>query len=244
MADPEQPDPETPSGGLSTGRKGRPPVSLRAKIGERKVGETPDGKSVMAAVTRLDRVREVMSIGGFDKDCAARCGVRVETYREWLKLGVAARADLANDRRTRRDLTAHERQCVELAMVVEEAEAEGRLLLMGVAERLSRGGIEVTTTTEKLDGKGKALERTTKVERTLPDGAMVRWRMERRWPGDFAKRVEVTGPDGGPVRADVPVVEKLLADLARIAGTKAAGEAAIAAHANGNGVEAEPNGVH
>lgn len=234
MSDPAAPS--SPGGGLATGKGGRPPINLRAKIAERTVEK--DGQSVVVAVTRLDRIREVMQIGGFDKDAAARCGVHVATYRDWLKVGTNARSDLANGRRRKRQLSAHEKQCVELVEVVELAEAEARMLLMGVAEQLSRGGLEATTIVEKRDNGGQLTERSTKVETLHPDGAMIRWRLERRWPEDFSRRLEITGPGGAPVKAEVSVVDKLLSDLDRIANARRQGQAAIDAHSNGHGAEA------
>lgn len=211
----------TASGGLRTGRRGRPPVDLYEVIATVQDPQTGQARHV----TRMDRVREVMRVGGFDKDAAARCGVLVDTYRDWIRTGTRARADVLHQRRKPRQLTAHERQCVDLAIVVEEAEAEGRLYLFSIAEQLSRGGIEVKTVTEKVDMSNPqaVMERTTKVEHTLPDSAMIRWRLAHRWPQDFNRSVhEVTGEGGGPVQMEVGAVETLLGHLDRIAASKQA----------------------
>lgn len=222
---------ERPGPGGRRPGAGRPPVDLHAPI-----ARVDDGRGGVREVSRLDRVREVYRVCGFDKDAAARCGVAVDTYRGWLREGTRLRAALTAGTyidedgrpRTRGQLRKAERQLVELAETVEQAETEGRLMLLGLAEQLSRGGLEAgeETVVETVTPQGSVVtERRRKSSRTLPDGAMIRWRLERRFPQDFGtRRVELTGADGGPVQVEAtPAVERLVEALDRIASTPAAG---------------------
>lgn len=207
---------ERPGPGGRRPGAGRPPINLHAVI-----ASVPDGAGGTRDVTRLDRVREVYRVCGFDKDAAARCGVGVDTYRGWLRDGTRLRAELAAGTKTRGRLRKADLQLVELAETVEQAETEGRLTMLALTEQLSRGGIEQVeeTTKELATPTGNVvLERRRKTTRTLPDGAMIRWRLERRFPEDFGtRRVEVTGAGGGPLQIETSALDQLAEALDRIA---------------------------
>jgi transposase len=213
MTDAAKPGP----GGTRPGA-GRPPLDLHKPI-----AQVPDGQGGTRAVSRLDRVREVYRVCGFDKDAAARCGVGVDTYRGWLRDGTRLRAAIAAGTTTRSRLRKGERDLVELAETVEQAETEGRLTMLALAEQLSRGGIEMgeETVVESVTPQGNTVtERRRKTSRTLPDGAMIRWRLERRFPEDFGtRRLEVTGAGGGPVKVETSALDSLVEALDRIAST-------------------------
>ena len=204
-------DPKKGPGGSRPGA-GRPPIKMTEVV-----ARVPDGQGGSREVSRLDRVREVYRVCGFDKDAAARCGVNTDTYRGWLRDGNRLRADLLAGRIKARDLKVGDKERILLAETVEQAEVEGRLLMLGLAEQLSRGGIKVTHTTIKEVG-GQPTERTVREEQTLPDGQMIRWRLERRYPAEFGvRRVELTGEGGGPLQVEQPAVGQLLETLDRMA---------------------------
>jgi hypothetical protein len=81
-----------------------------------------------------------------------------------------------------------------------DAEARGQAHLLAILEGECRGGAQVTTVVERYNGNGDLIERQTKTETARPDAASIRWRLERRYPELWGRqRIEVTGPDGGPV---------------------------------------------
>ena len=172
----------------------------------------PDGEQV--PVTYMDRIVEAIGLGGFLHDAAARVGVTVETLRDWRRQGNAALADVLAGRKRRSHLTKRQRQYAELAQRMETAEAEARLRLLGIGQQLAQGGAQTVETIERVvepdRGPRRVIERTTKTSTTLPDARMVTWLLSHRWPGDFAGRVELTGPAGGPVQVDTrPALDRL-----------------------------------
>lgn len=207
------------------------------------IDRRPNGEPI----TVLDRACETLRTGGFLNDAAARCGVNVSQMREWITLGNRAQADIVQGRRTNSELSDRERECVRFASALELAEADGKMLLLGLSQRIARGGAKVvTTTTTVVDGRPEVRDDDGRVirhevppvrtvverhEETQPDGAMIRWRLERRWPDQFGRssRLELTGPEGGPVQFDIAPMEALLSFLDGVSAQRAAAHGAILA---------------
>lgn len=145
-------------------------------------------------VTVMDRVVETLRLGGYIEDAAARVGASKKTLYDWMRAGARADRDLYSGKVTVSKLSAHQRRCREFLHAVVNAEADGKMLLLGLSEKLARGGYKRETVTEKRNSAGQVIERTVKEEVAEPDGAMLRWRMERRWPHQFGRRiVELVG---------------------------------------------------
>lgn len=198
----------------------------------------------------IDRAVETFRLGGSQRDVADRCGVAREVVREWVRRGTVVSSDIFAGRRLVAELTRHERKCFDFVQLTAQAEAEGKVYLLGLAERLSAGGYIVETVTEKVeaqeDGTLKVVERTTKRATAAPDGQMIRWRLATRWPEEFSQRgsLELTGPDGGPVQIEaMPIIDRMLGELDRIAiNTTATDELLSAVDAGGS--TAATNGQH
>lgn len=201
-----------------------------------------------AEVTILDRAVETLKVGGFLNDAAARSGMDISTMQRWVRTGARLSREILQGTRTNADLTVEERDLVRFTAACAEAEAEGKMVLLGLAHRLSVGGIPmVTETTEEVEGVDplrdpetgaivhpgfpRKVRTTRKTETAQPDGAMIRWRLERRWPEEFgrpASRLELSGPDGGPVEVENrSPVDNLLARLQQIAGAQDAIDQAV-----------------
>lgn len=213
---------------------GRPPTDLGATVGWVEV----DG--VQKEVTLADRIVEVVGLGMFLTDAAAAVGFPVETLRAWRQRGAAATRHLLNGDRTLTQLSAHERQCADLSIRWDRAEMEARRALLGVADKVAKGGLTRTEVTKKVLHRetedpetGRLVETTTKTVDVLPDGRMLSWMLERRWPEDYGRRrVEITGADGGAVQIEDngSAVAKLRAAIEEIREAKTEDAAA-----NGNG---------
>lgn len=197
-----------------------------------------------AEVTVQDRVTETLKVGLFLHDAAARIGIGQDTLRRWITEGTRLSRDILSGRRTNADLDMEERNRIGFAQAVAEAEAEGKMILMGLAHRLSVGGMQVEeiTVTEHepiepifdqdghivLSGRPGHRDVRTTTKTTLPDPTMIRWRLERRWPEDFgrATRLEVSGPGGGPLEIeDRTPTDVLLEKLRRMTRQREAIEA-------------------
>lgn len=187
-----------------------------------------------APIRVIDRAIEGYRTGASPGDIANLCGVARETVTEWVRRGTAVSADVYANRRRVADLSRHERKCFEFVQLTAQAEAEGKMFLLGLADQVAGGGYIVETITEKVDAEGKVIERTTKRQAAPLDGAMIRWRLATRWPDEFSRRtdVHVAGPDGGPVRLDAtPIIDRLLGELDRMADNLHESDALIEAHA-------------
>lgn len=225
-----------PHGGARPGA-GHPPTNFYAPI------DYLNGQPVSI----MDRVEEALRQGAFLHDAAARIGQPVEQLREWRKIGVrVGRALIAGTKRLH-DLTVHERQCGELALRMERAEAEGRMHLLALAQRQARGGLKRTEVTSKVVGStlnadgqltgGTVTEHTIREITAPPDSNMITWLLGHRWPEDFGRnRVELTGPEGAAVRVELSAGDKLRSLIQDVRDSTSEADDEVAAVAgNGNG---------
>jgi hypothetical protein len=182
----------------------------------------PQGTEVMV----WERAADVIRLGGTLRDAATRVGVTREVFAQWVRNGTRLLSALAVEARDPADLSEHEQATIRLAEAIEQAEAESKLIMLGLLDRAARG-VEVRTVTVRLDASGNEIDRVERTEQRGPDPATLRWRLERRWPEEFAPRVraEVSGPDGGPIAVDVATrAEELARELRRhLAGTNGQG---------------------
>lgn len=187
-------------------------------------------------ITRFDRIIEHLRIGGYLEAASARGGLTLNTVNRWLRDGARLAQALLDGQRENADLTVEERDLVRFAHAVYEAEAQGEHALLTQAHRFVIGGLERQIITRKVipareggvapDGTlieerpEITLEETTRTETTLPDPAMIRWRLERRYPNRWAstQRVELSGREGGPIQVeDRSAVDVLLGELDQMA---------------------------
>lgn len=151
-------------------------------------------------VTAGERIVEIVSIGGYFEEACAAAGVTRETGYEWLRRGADAHARQARNPSVR--LTAHEVRCMEFSDAKARGEAEWEAQALASLEQAARGGRKLTTTTTKSRAVGDGqvvVETTTRVEEQAPDVRVTMWRLERRFPDRYARRLEVTGQDGAPL---------------------------------------------
>lgn len=171
-----------------------------------------DGSPIMVA----DRVAEALRLGAHIGDASVRAGVSRELLRQWMRNGNRINAALDAGSRLEGDLNDQERAELHLARTAEAALSEGKLLMLALLDRLSRGA-EVRTVTVRLDANGNEVDRYERTEQHVPDAAVIRWRLERRWPEEWAPkpRLEVTGPGGAPLAVDVQTRARELAQALR-----------------------------
>jgi hypothetical protein len=192
---------------------GRPP-KLDAPLTTR-----PDG----TVVTIADRILASVAAGNYIETAAASAGIHKTSVYEWARVGARVNAALMAGQR-RSEFTKHERRCAEFSDALLRAEAEAEAADVTVAAQLAQGGLKQRTVKTvkrtKKDTAGQVLESHETAETTetstLPDGAMIRWRLAKRHPERWGgtDRVEISGPGGGPI--ELTVQEKrsrLLADL-------------------------------
>lgn len=172
------------------------------------IGHRDDGTPITVA----DKIVGGLRVGAYFETAIAAAGVGKETAYGWLRtagrLRIKSRGDL-----TTLDLTDHEQACVRFSDAVAEADAEWELRILGDLERLGRGDIEIGHTTTETDAEGNVTKIVTRTERTLPDTRVLLWRLERRFPDRYGRRVEVTGKDGTPLLSIDDRAETILENL-------------------------------
>ena len=160
----------------------------------------------------VDRIVEAIGSNGFLHDAAARAGISVETLRRWRRKGVEAQIEILNGRARLSEYDTLTRRCIVLATEMERAESESRLALLTAATKLASGGLVERKTKQTINPKTETVTELVEEEKTLlPNAQMLQWLLLRRWPEEFApQRVEVSGPDGGPVQVEVTARDKLI----------------------------------
>lgn len=160
------------------------------------VGHRQDGTNITVA----DQIVNARLAGAYIEHAAANAGITKETVYEWLRVAGRLRIRAKGRPLAELDLTDHERRCLEFSDAVAEAEAQWLVNQQANLEALGRGGIPVVTVIEErgpdlADGSpGPLLKRKTTTKHTLPDATVIMWRLERAFPEQFGRRIEVTTP--------------------------------------------------
>lgn len=177
---------------------GRPPGSADMD----KVVATVDGVDVTAE----QRIIGILSVGGYVEVAAAAAGINKTTVYDWLRRGARAIAAEARGQ----EMSRAEIRYAAFANSVARAEAQGMANLLQLSEQIARGGNKTTDEVVEYDADGNVLKRTVRTITQPPNGSMISWRLERRWPELYGRqRIEVTGADGSPLRTFEERVEEL-----------------------------------
>lgn len=190
------------------------------------IGYRTDGSPITVA----DSITNALRAGSYFEQATANAGISKETAYEWLRVAGRARIRARGDL-DQIELTDHERDCLRFSDSVDEAQSSWEIGALATLEQLARGGIEVVKKVTKTDHQGNELEVTTTVEHTLPSAQVLEWRLERKYPDRYGRRVEVTGRDGEPLLGAADRQEALVetfdaylrgvADATAAAGTRA-----------------------
>lgn len=145
-------------------------------------------------VTVAEAIVRYVRQGNYLETAAHMVGVNKGTIGEWLRVGAGAHDRVLMGAK-RRDLTAHQRRCLDLARGMRRAMADAEARDVNLLRMLAEGGIPQrrTVTVEEAildeDGNetGRRVRRTTTTETsTLPDARVIMWRLARRFPQRWA----------------------------------------------------------
>lgn len=162
--------------------------------------ETGEVETVADAIVRYVRK------GNYLETVAHLVGVNKGTIGQWLRDGAAAHDRILTGAK-RRDLTAHQRRCLDLARNVRQAMAESESEDVVALGQLAHGGIPqvktVTVTEAVRDADGEEtsstlVRTTTTVTHSLPDARALTWRLTRRFP----QRWQLLAGDADELAAD------------------------------------------
>lgn len=171
-------------------------------------------------ITCGDLITQAVRAGNYIETAAAMAGVHKSSIYTWLSDGARVSQAL-NQGKRRGEFTRYERLAAGFSDAVVQAQAEATAHDVALTAQLAAGGYQRVVETVKVDGDGKTIEASRRVETAEPDGAMLRWRLERRTPELFGptQRVEVSGPEGQPIELSIADRRaNLLADLDKLAG--------------------------
>lgn len=153
-------------------------------------------------ITVADQIVNALRAGSYFETACASAGIHKETAYGWLRTAARLRLrargvplEKVKDPKP----TAFELRCVRFSDAVAEAESSWEVGALATLEQLARGGTEVVIETKKTNPEGVTLETTTRTETLGPNPQVIEWRLERRFPARYGRRVEVSGPDGGPM---------------------------------------------
>ena len=149
------------------------------------------------------RIVELIGIGAYAERAARAAGVPKATFYGWLERAQMARERLALQPNVK--LSEHDAACLALSDAVEDAEATYEMTSLAALERIGQGGVQLTTTVEKLNAKGEVIERTTKVTGLAPNPAVLMWKLVRKFPERYQLRPDAgaAGSSGGDFPIDL-----------------------------------------
>lgn len=170
------------------------------------VATRDDGTNITAAQQVIDRVR----LGLDYTEAADTAAISRTTLHSWRLAGARARATAA----TGAKLNASDRRYVEFLNDLESAQAEAHrdrleLVRTGSQPFTVTKVVERATVTTLPDGTEQltVIERTTTTETKPGQWTAAAWWLERRMPALYARRLEVTGPEGGPIPVEQRAAE-------------------------------------
>jgi hypothetical protein len=169
---------------------GRPPTL------DKVVHVRPDGTEITAAQQVLERIR----LGLTYEEAADTTPVSRQTIHNWRLAGARARAAIAAD--PTYQPTATEARYMAFLDDLESAHAQSHLERLAVIQRATLP-YTVTKTVERREvdkeGNQRVVEITTTSEQRPGSWQPAAWWLERRIPAKYARRVELSGPEGGPI---------------------------------------------
>lgn len=141
------------------------------------VGRTDDGKPIRVR----DRIIEFIERGAPYNTAAAASGISTSTLHHWLRQAAGAAERVLINPQSR--LTPHERDLIVFQRQLDAANATADMRYRKNMDDLATGGLSRSTILVKqqmVDGRMAEVERTSRVERTLPSFAANRWILEDR----------------------------------------------------------------
>lgn len=191
------------------------------KLRTRPEGWKPPGRKTKLTVPLRNAIVATILEGTPQGHAAVANGVAVSTYHSWKQRGETARTLAENGE----DVPAADKPYLDFLEATEAARAELLTRLTGSLQRAALGA-EVAEVIESYDeDSGKHL-RTIRYHR--PSVRALTFFVERGWPQDFSRRLEVAGPEGKAIPVEVEVsardrIKRKLADMAEREGGDSTG---------------------
>lgn len=160
-------------------------------------GQNPVGRKGRLHKGLIDQVAALVRNGYYQETAAVAVGISASTYHSWKARGQEART--ASESGV--PIPPKEAIYVEFLETVEKARAEALGEVVEVHRNVALGGV-VTEIEEWVDDDGHTHQKAV-FER--PNPKAMEWWMERSFPKLYGRRIEVGGPEGGPIPIEVEV---------------------------------------
>jgi hypothetical protein len=152
----------------------------------------PDGTQLTASEVVVERV----GLGLDYQSAADSAGISRRTLHNWRLNAARLRAAQAQGKTAG---TANEQVLIDFLHALEKAEAEAEANRLAIIQTVAEGGGVVTKTTVTKNADGQVTGTTAVTETLRPVWTAAAWWLERRKPGKYARRVQVTGSDAAPL---------------------------------------------
>jgi hypothetical protein len=150
-------------------------------------GKHAGGRPTKLSPDITDRIVNAIRAGAYVETAAEFAGLNKTTFYDWLKRG-------AKDREAERDSPF-----AQFAHAIEKAMADSELMDLGTIGLFAKGfPVEKVTVVVAPDPHtGEMVERERKTETTIRrEWTAAAWRLERKHPRRWGRRMELSGPDG------------------------------------------------
>lgn len=179
-------------------------------------GQGRTGRPTRLHYGLIDKIAADVRNGLYQETAALRHGVPKSTYHSWKARGEEART--AADSGV--PIPKKDQVFVDFLNSVEKARAEALGEVVEVHRNVALGGVVVEI--EEWTDEDGHLHRRAHYEK--PNPKAMEWWMERSFPQMYGRRVEVGGPEGGPIPVEVEVsardlLKKRLSQVATRLGT-------------------------
>lgn len=175
------------------------------------------GRKIIISEEIIKNIIFSLKAGCYLETAAAYAGISKNTLFQWLKRGRREKRRLAAD--GRRKMIKSEAQFVILVDAVTRAMSESEVRDVSVIAQAANGGHRVTETKVKKDSKGNLISEETVEKAMPPQWQAAAWRLERKFPKKWGKRLAVRKDEGKDLENSPDAyIKKLREEFAEMSG--------------------------
>lgn len=175
----------------------------------------PEDQAGGANKTVADFVVEQIRAGVDPATAAGTVGVTPGEFTAWMREGILVRSRLDSGSVWETDFTTEQQDCCVFSDAVVRAVSTHLSRLQIISEQIARGGVERRITrTKTVNGAVTEVHET--LEKSLPDGDMIKWKLEKLAPAVYGPKatLNVNVADMTDTDAVADVVARRMGEIA------------------------------